>query len=175
MGYRRFQICSVIVEYGLFNITNFIQNFLYILIWYNFDTVLYQLLGTGTSDRCLICIIQNLRFSGFRRYPLSVFLYSPFNYQLKFSIFCILSDLDPYSGNPLLDFYGQYAAAAAAAASGFTQVSQAQFPTVTQTMVPSIQSNGIDSHNAAALAAGQCTLFVYFWSASVASCKNRYS
>ena len=37
--------------------------------WYNFDTVLYQFLETGTSDRCLICIVQNLRFSGFILYP----------------------------------------------------------------------------------------------------------
>ena len=41
-----------------------------ITIWYNFDTVLYQFLETGTSDRCLICIVQNLRFSGFSLYPL---------------------------------------------------------------------------------------------------------
>ena len=47
--------------------------------WYNFDTVLYQFLETGTSDRCLICIVQNLKFSGFNLYPLSFFLYSPFN------------------------------------------------------------------------------------------------
>ena len=30
------------------------------------------------SDRCFICIIQCLRFSGFISYPLSFFLYSPF-------------------------------------------------------------------------------------------------
>jgi len=47
--------------------------------WYNFDTVLYQFLETGTSDRCLICLNQLPRFSGFRLYPLSFFLYSPFN------------------------------------------------------------------------------------------------
>ena len=47
--------------------------------WYNFDTVLYQFLETGTSDRCLICIVQNLRFSGFSLYPLSFFQHSPFN------------------------------------------------------------------------------------------------
>ena len=45
---------------------------------YNFDTVLCQFLETGTSDRCLISIVQLLRFSGFRLYPLSFFLYSPF-------------------------------------------------------------------------------------------------
>ena len=44
-----------------------------------FDTVLYQFLETGTSDRRLIGIFQNLRFSGFSLYPLSFFLYSPFN------------------------------------------------------------------------------------------------
>ena len=26
-------------------------------VWYNFDTVLYQFLETGTSDRCLIGIV----------------------------------------------------------------------------------------------------------------------
>ena len=50
----------------------------YIYVLYNFDTVLYQFLETGTSDRCLICIVQNLRFSGFSLYPLAFFLYSPF-------------------------------------------------------------------------------------------------
>ena len=45
---------------------------------YNFDTVLYQFLETGTSDRCLICIVQLLRFPCFILYPLSFFLYSPF-------------------------------------------------------------------------------------------------
>jgi len=47
---------------------------------YNFDTVLCQFLETGTSDRCLIGIVQNLRFSGFSLYPLSFFLYSPFKF-----------------------------------------------------------------------------------------------
>ena len=46
--------------------------------WYNFDTVLCQFLETGTSDKCLIGIVQNLKFSGFILYPLSFFLYSPF-------------------------------------------------------------------------------------------------
>ena len=45
---------------------------------YNFDTVLYQFFETGTSDRCLICKVQRLRFSGFILYPLSFFLYSTF-------------------------------------------------------------------------------------------------
>ena len=43
---------------------------------YNFDTVLYPFLETGTSDRCLIGIIQRLRFSGFSQYYLSFFLYT---------------------------------------------------------------------------------------------------
>ena len=47
--------------------------------WYNFDTVLYQFLETGTSDRTFVCLNQLLRFSGFSLYPLSFFLYSPFN------------------------------------------------------------------------------------------------
>ena len=44
--------------------------------WYNFDKVLYQFLETGTSDKCLKCLNQLLRFSGFSL-PLSFFLYSP--------------------------------------------------------------------------------------------------
>ena len=54
-------------------------------IWYTFYTVLYQFLETGTSDRCLIYIIINLRFSGFSLYPLSFFLYSPFKINIYFS------------------------------------------------------------------------------------------
>ena len=46
--------------------------------WYNFDIVLYQFLETGTSDRCLVCLNQQPRFSGFSLYPLSFFLDSPF-------------------------------------------------------------------------------------------------
>ena len=41
--------------------------------WFNFDTVLYQLLETWTSDRCLICIVQRLRFSGFNPLPTFIF------------------------------------------------------------------------------------------------------
>ena len=41
-------------------------------------TVLYPFPETGTSDRCLICIVQQLRFSVFSLYPLLVFLYSKF-------------------------------------------------------------------------------------------------
>ena len=48
-------------------------------IWYNFDTILYQFLETGTSDRYLINIVQRLRFSVFILDPLSFFLYSSFN------------------------------------------------------------------------------------------------
>ena len=51
-----FQIGCVFIEYGLFNTTNFILNIIY-TIWYNFDTVLYQFLETGTSDRRLIGIV----------------------------------------------------------------------------------------------------------------------
>ena len=38
----------------------------------------YQVFETGTSDRCLIGIVQLLRFSGFSLYSLSFFFYSPF-------------------------------------------------------------------------------------------------
>ena len=42
-------------------------------------TLLCQFLETGTSDKCPICIVQLLRFSGFILYPISFFIYSPFN------------------------------------------------------------------------------------------------
>ena len=44
--------------------------------WYNFDTVLYQFLKTGTSHKCLLCIVQVLRFSG-------VSIYTPFIFPLQ--------------------------------------------------------------------------------------------
>ena len=53
MGYSSFQIGLVIVEYGPFNTTTLIQNLIYIRFGIIFDTVLYQFLETGTSDRCL--------------------------------------------------------------------------------------------------------------------------
>ena len=50
--------------------------------WYNFDAVLYQFLGTGTSDRNLIGLDQLLKFLGFSIYPILFFLYSPFNLKI---------------------------------------------------------------------------------------------
>ena len=46
--------------------------------WYNFDTDLYPFLETGTSDRCLIVIVQRLRFSGFTPFHISFTV--PFNH-----------------------------------------------------------------------------------------------
>ena len=42
---------------------------------FKFDTVLYKFLVTGTSDKCLKCKDQLPIL-----YPLSFFLYSPFNW-----------------------------------------------------------------------------------------------
>ena len=44
----------------------------------NLDTVLYQFLETGESDRTLMGLFQLLKCLGFSLYPLSFFLYSPF-------------------------------------------------------------------------------------------------
>ena len=60
---------------------------------YNFDTVLYQFLETETSDRCLICIVQRLRFSGFILYPLSFFLSCPIKGTLLVISFVPLASL----------------------------------------------------------------------------------
>ena len=43
-------------------------------IWHSFC----QFLETGTSDRCIIGIVQLLRFLGFSLYPFLFFLNSPF-------------------------------------------------------------------------------------------------
>ena len=53
MGYTRFQIGCVFVEYNLFNTTTFIQNLIYIRfgLWYNFHTVLFKFLETGTLNK----------------------------------------------------------------------------------------------------------------------------
>ena len=48
------------------------------MFWYNFDTDLYPFLETGTSDRCLIVIVQRLRFSGFTPFHISFTV--PFNH-----------------------------------------------------------------------------------------------
>jgi len=63
VGYNRFQIVSVFAEFDLFKHIIFTKFHIH-RFSYNFDTVLYQFLETGTSDRCLICIVQRLRFSG---------------------------------------------------------------------------------------------------------------
>ena len=57
MGYDRFQIGCIFAEYDLFKPTTYIRTYEFS---YNFDSVLYQFLETGTSDRCLICIVQPL-------------------------------------------------------------------------------------------------------------------
>ena len=45
---------------------------------YIFDTVLYQFLETGTSDKTFMGRDQELKWLAFSLYPLSFFLYSPF-------------------------------------------------------------------------------------------------
>ena len=44
-------------------------------LYYSFHSKLhiYHFLETETSDRCLICIVQHLRFSGFIQNPLLIF------------------------------------------------------------------------------------------------------
>jgi len=59
--------------------------------WYNFDTVVCQFLETGTSDRCLIGIVQLLRFSGFSLYSIPHFHFSctvplTTTYQVKWTV-----------------------------------------------------------------------------------------
>ena len=46
---------------------------------YNSNQVLYQFLEIGTSDKTFIGRDQELKWLAFSLYPLSIFLYSPFN------------------------------------------------------------------------------------------------
>ena len=48
-------------------------------VLYNFDTFLYQFFETGTSDGTNIGHDQLLKILDFSLYPLSFYLYSPFN------------------------------------------------------------------------------------------------
>ena len=70
-------ICKIIGFWPwiLFNPTTFIQNCIYEFS-YNLDTVLYQFLETGTSDRCLLGNVQLMRFSW-------VSSYNPFHFPLS--------------------------------------------------------------------------------------------
>ena len=53
----------------------------YILHIYVFHTILFLFLETGTSDRCLIGLVQLLRFSAFS-------LYTPFNFSFTILLNC---------------------------------------------------------------------------------------
>jgi len=67
------QIYSVFAKYDLFeSLITYKYEF-----WYNFDTVLYQFLETGSSDWTNIDQDQRLKFLGFILYPLSFKLSSP--------------------------------------------------------------------------------------------------
>ena len=59
-----------------FKPTTFIQNCIYM----NFRKILTEIYinFSRQSDRCIVCIVQRLRFSGFILYPLSFFLHSSF-------------------------------------------------------------------------------------------------
>ena len=77
--YHIASVCIIIGESSGHMIRTYIlQSYIY-TFWYNFDIVLCKFLETGTSDRCLVGIVQLLRFSGFCLYTLSLFRYSPFN------------------------------------------------------------------------------------------------
>ena len=63
--YRLLRICKIrSVEYC--------ESYIY-TFWYNFNTVLYQFLETGTSDRTLICLNQLLEIFRFQPIPLFIF------------------------------------------------------------------------------------------------------
>ena len=80
MGYSRFKIGCVFIEYDMFKPTTFIQNSIYMNFRMNLTLHFFcRFLETGTSNKCLICIVLCLRFSGFILYPFSFFLYIPIN------------------------------------------------------------------------------------------------
>ena len=60
--YRLLRICKI----------RSVESYIY-TFWYNFDTVLYQFLETGTSDRTLICLNQLHEIFRFQPIPLFIF------------------------------------------------------------------------------------------------------
>ena len=106
VGYYRFQIVCLFAEYDLFQLTTFIQNFTYIDFRIDLAQFYIKFLVTETSDRCLICIVQRLRFSVFSLYALSFSLYSPFNDKKIFEkCLKIMFYLHPYLAPPPSLFY----------------------------------------------------------------------
>ena len=81
----------------LLNMICLILQLLYKIVYlyefsYNFATVLYQFLETGTSDRTLIFILQRLRFSGFILYIIHHYSFTvPLS--LKSCVFLIITPL----------------------------------------------------------------------------------
>ena len=69
--------CSIVMCLCLYHVTSIVHCY-WREFWYNFDTVLCQFLKTGKPVRCLMDIVQLLKFSGICPYPLSFFLSSPF-------------------------------------------------------------------------------------------------
>ena len=67
-------------------ILQLLYNIWHIPILYKFDTVLYQFLETGTSDRTIVGLDELLWYLGFSLYPLSFFLYSSLIAKMIFSL-----------------------------------------------------------------------------------------
>ena len=67
---------------------------------YYFNTVLYQFLETGTSDKTFMGRDQELKWLAFSLYPLSSFFYSPFNLDIQ----CGRFNLKINAWNPSVEF-----------------------------------------------------------------------
>jgi len=65
MGYHSLHFGYVFAKYDLFKTWILILNLTFPIFWYNLDTVLYQFVESGTSDRTLIGIDQLLKCLGF--------------------------------------------------------------------------------------------------------------
>ena len=89
-NYTKTDICQIFIKVVALNI-----------IFNNYETNLKRLYHTGAWEHQIdvwLCIVQNLRFSGFILYPLSFFLYSPFNVLFNCQLF---SAYKPVSRNDI--------------------------------------------------------------------------
>ena len=80
-GYRRRHVTSILLcpwwWFWSHDLSSRFSKFYIYELSYNFNTVLYQFLETGTSDKTVMGRDQELKWLAFSLYPLLFFLYSP--------------------------------------------------------------------------------------------------
>jgi len=84
--YRRRHVTSILLCYWWYlwsrDLSLRFSKFYIYEFSYNFNTVLYQFLETGKSDKTFMGHDQELKWLAFSLYPLSFFPYSPFKWKM---------------------------------------------------------------------------------------------